>query len=1145
MPGLLLIAILAAAVTPAALAQDFRAVVTGQVTDSSGAVIPDAPLRLLNIETGVAVFTSTSSAGVYTFPPVAPGTYRLEAELAGFKKYVRESFTLQVQDRLVIDIVLEPGELTTVVSVRDEAPLIEAANASRGSVISGRTLVDMPLNGRNAFALAALEPGVVITARGQASTFLRTTANNGISSVVISGGQARSNEALLDGVPNTGSDGLIQFVPSVDATREFRVQTNVFDAEYGRFTGGVINAAIKSGTNEIHGTLFHFLRNSRLNARDPFAATIPQFGYNLFGGSAGGPVVLPRIYNGRNKTFWFVNYEGSREGVPRAFVSTVPTDLQRAGDFSQTRIRSGANILNFNIFDPLTTRQQGGAFVRDPFPGAVIPSTRFDPISARLINLYPAPNHPGDEVTGATNYRLSFRDPVRDDGYVVKVDHRFSDRHAIFARYSFRRFFVGRAGAFRNDVSGDSETRDAPGFAFDDTFVLNPTTVLNFRYGLSRFKVYAASRNLGTDMVALGFPEPFVRQLVVNAIPAITISNGLTPLSNANKLNRAAEDSHTLRGSVTKTAGAHTVKGGFEGRVLRSNSGSLGANAAGAFSFDQVFTRGPNPQQNIVNAGHGLASFLLGFPGGGSVANNIASAEQAPYYGFYAQDDWRVARRLTINLGLRYEWEGPYTERWDRLNRGFDFVTPSPIDAAARQAYARNPIPEIPPSQFTVRGGLLFANVGGQPRALSDIDRNNIAPRFGAAYQLTPKTVLRGGYGLFYGASTMSHESNNGFSVTTPYVASIDGNLTPLNRLSNPFPEGLRQPSGAGEGLMTLIGQGVSYTSVARRMAAAQQYQFSVQRELPGQILWETAYVGSRIVDLPVSTPRNVLAESFRAAAEEILRDTGRNVLNDAFPNPFRGLIPSGPLAGATVTRGQLLRPYPHFTGITEIAAPNGWSRFDSLQVKVNKRMSRGLSVTSAYTWGKLLERMRFLNEQDILPVKELNENDIPHRLVLSGIYELPFGPGKRFISKTRGFTARLLEEMQLNIIYTAQGGVPLTIDGAESVGRSAKLTRSERDVNNWFDRTAFRLREPLELTRTSRLPDVRSGGKNNFDISFFKTTQISESVRLQFRAESFNAMNRPEWSSPVMGFTNANFGRVLSTNTFARQFQFALKLLW
>lgn len=1145
MPRMLLTVLLAAAFAAAAAAQDFRAVVTGQVTDSSGGVIAGVPLRLINNETGVVVATTTSAAGVYTFPPVAPGAYRLEAEQTGFKKYVRESFTLQVQDRPVIDIVLEPGDLTAVITVTDEAPLVEAANASRGSVVAGRTLVDMPLNGRNAFALAALEPGVAITARGQASTFLRTTANNGISSVNIGGGQARSNEALLDGVPNTGSDGLIQFVPSVDATREFRVQTNVFDAEYGRFTGGVINAAIKSGTNEIHGTLFHFLRNSRLNARDPFAATIPQFAYNLFGGSAGGPVVLPKVYDGRNKTFWFVNYEGSREGVPRAFVSTVPTALQRGGNFSQTRIRSGANVLNFNLFDPLSTRQQGSTFVRDPFPGAVVPANRFNPISSRLINLYPDPNHPGDEVTGATNYRLSFKDPVRDDGYVVKMDHRFNDRHFMFARYSFRRFFVGRAREFRNDVNGDSESRDAPGLALDHTWVASPSTVLNFRYGLSRFKIGAAIDNLGTDMVALGFPPAFVSQLVVQAIPAITISNGFTPIANVNKLNRGAEDSHTLRASVTRTMAAHSLRGGVEARVLRSNSGSLGSNAAGAFSFDQVFTRGPNPQQNIVNAGHGLASFLLGFPAGGSVANNIAFAEQSPYYGFYVQDDWRVSRRLTLNFGLRYEWEGAYTERYDRLNRGFDYTTPSPISAAAREAYARNPIPEVPANQFAVLGGLLFANVGGQPRALADIDRNNIAPRFGAAYQLTPKTILRGGYGLFYGASTMSNESNNGFSVTTPYVASIDGNLTPLNNLSNPFPDGLRQPSGASEGLLTLIGQGVSYTATDRRMPIAQQYQFSIQRQLPGQILWETAYAGSRIEDLPVNRPMNIIPEQYRAAAEQTLRDTGRNVLNDAFPNPFRGLIASGPLAGATVTRGQLLRPFPHFTGITEIAAPIGSSRFDSLQVKINKRMSHGLAVTSAYTWGKFLERARFLNDQDARPVKELNANDIPHRLVVSGIYELPFGPGKTIGGQTRGFAARLIENMQLNVVYMAQGGVPLEISGAESVGRSAKLPKDQRTVDNWFDRTAFRLRQPLELTKTARLPDVRSGGKNNFDISFFKTTQITESVRLQFRAESFNAMNRPEWSSPTTAFTNANFTRVLSTNTFNRQFQFALKLLW
>ena len=345
-----LLLILAASIS----AQDFRASLTGRVTDPSGAVIPNATVTATNIETAVAVKTQTTGTGDYVLTALQPGTWKVEVEMTGFKRYVREGITLNVQERASIDIALEPGEVSTSVTVSAEASQLEVSNASRGELITGKVLVDLPLNGRNAFALAGLAPGVAMTARGQASTFLRPTANNGISGVALSGGQPRQNEVLLDGVPNTGSDGLIQFVPSVDAAQEFKVQTNSFDAEFGRFTGGVINAMIKSGTNEIHGAAFEFLRNSAFNARDPFATSIPQFGYNLYGFSLGGPAVLPKLYNGRNRTFWFFNYEGSREGVPRAFVSSVPTALQRQGDFSQTRVR----LANGSLAQSLSTTRQ-------------------------------------------------------------------------------------------------------------------------------------------------------------------------------------------------------------------------------------------------------------------------------------------------------------------------------------------------------------------------------------------------------------------------------------------------------------------------------------------------------------------------------------------------------------------------------------------------------------------------------------------------------------------------------------------------------------------------------------------------------------------------------------------------------------------
>ena len=354
-----------------------------------------------------------------------------------------------------------------------------------------------------------------------------------------------------------------------------------------------------------------------------------------------------------------------------------------------------------------------------------------------------------------------------------------------------------------------------------------------------------------------------------------------------------------------------------------------------------------------------------------------------------------------------------------------------------------------------------------------------------------------------------------------------------------------RSVTGASQGLLTLIGQGIAYTSPSRQQPTAHQYSFGFQQQLPWQMLFDASYVGNQVRRLPTNRNINGIPEQFRAAAETTFFATGRNTLNDAVTNPFFGVIATGPLAARTVTRGQLLRPYPHFTGVQVQSDPTGSSRYDALQMKLNRRFANGFSVTWAYAFTKQLERLRYLNDQDLRPVKELTEFDMPQRVVVTTAYELPFGPGRLFFKSAKGFTARLIEGMQLNALYQAQSGVPFEITGAESAGRSAKLSSSEQTLNRWFDTGAFVQRQGVQLVRTARLPDVRSGGRNNVDLSFFKTVQLAENVKLQFRAEAFNAFNRPEYSSPNGAFGNANFGRVTSVNTFARQLQFALKLIW
>ncbi|MPZ18786.1 MAG: TonB-dependent receptor plug domain-containing protein [Luteitalea sp.] len=1124
-------------------AQEFRATIVGRVTDSSGGVMPGVTVTATNVETSVATVAISNESGDYIIPALTPGLYRVEAALDGFRTYVQEGIRLEIQARPTIDIELAPGTVTEDLTVR-ATPLLETSNASRGEVITGRAVSDMPLIGRNVLTLGALVPGVQFTQRTQAGTFMRTSARfDGIS---ISGGQGRFNEVLLDGVPNTGSDGLTHFVPPVDATQEFKVQTNSFDAEFGRFTGGVINATTKSGTNQLSGSLYEFHRNSALNATDFFADDKPQFTYNLFGGSLGGPVTVPGLYEGRGRTFFFASYEGSREGVSRAFLSTVPTERERQGDFSETFVElPNGEAAPVVVYDPATTRQAGDTWLRDPFPGNRIPLERMDPVARELINLYPQPNAPGDPITGANNYRLSFKDPVPIDGYVFRIDHRLNDRHQSSVRYSRRHFQVNAQGPFQNDVTGTLRDFYSPGISLDHTYTVNKTMFMNARYGFSRFTDVSVADSVGSDLLGLGFPASLVDALPVQALPTVDI-DGLTRLSdvNNNKRNWNREAVHTARGSLTKLWGHHTWRLGGEARIMMSESDNRGGAGAGSYSFDQVFTRGPNPQAATQMGGHPLASFLLGLGSGGEVANNVLVDERAPYYAFYAQDDWRVTSKLTVNLGLRYEWEGAYTSATNALNRGFAFDSASPLEADARAAYAANPIPELPLDQFRVQGGLSFAGVDGHPRGLTNLDRNNISPRVGFAYGLTPRTVIRGGYGLFYGPTTLLGETRHGFSVSTPWVTSFDGMLTPSTTLSNPFPNGLQQSSGADLGLMTNVGDSVSFVNPDRTNPYTHQYQVSVQRELPWETLVDVAYTGSLGRSLPVTRELNAIPEPVRAHAREVFVGTGRNILNDSVPNPFDGLITSGPLSGATTTRGQLLRPYPQFTSVEMFDDSIGTSRYDAFQLKVSRRFSEAFSLLAAYTASRHTERTRFLNDTDLEPIEEASAFDVPHLLTVSTTWELPFGPGRRFLGDASGLAGKILEGYQLNVIYSAGSGIPLNFSGAELVG-DPSLPASDRTIERYFDTGAFRQRETLELVGLARTTDVRAPGKNNVDLSLFKTTSITAGVQLQIRVEAFNAFNHPEFLEPNSSFGNPNFGRITALNTFTRQIQFGARLIW
>ncbi len=1054
-----------------------------------------------------------------------------------------------------IDFVLEPGAITESVTVTGEAPLLDASSSTVGHVVSRQTIQDIPLNGRNTFVLMVTVPGVVTTARDNTIYFMRYSAagdSAGIASMSISGAPGTFNEYLLDGVPATSDNNAVIFVPSIDATQEFRLQTNSFDAEYGRFLGGVVNTSTRSGTNTVHGTAFNFSRNSVWNARDFFAASKPKFAYNQFGAAVGGPVYLPKLYDGGSRTFFFVHWDGSREGVPRSFVSTVPTQAERNGDFSQSFTRAGGQATPVVVYDPATTRASGSAYVRDPFPGNQIPPVRQNAVAKGLLGVYPLPSATGDAVTHVNNFPLSYKDPVSDDGIIAKVDHRFSDRNQLFVRIFWRHFYVRGGGEFLNGGTSRGVNRYSPGVALGHTFVLSPSTVLDFRYGLSRYRARIVSDSYGYDLGSLGFPRSLTAAVDRPAIPRVTAS-GYTGYG-AFSLTESVGETHAARAGLFTQKGRHGLRAGFGARVYRHNSGPGGA-TSGTYAFDGVFTRGPNPQAASTTAGNAIASMLLGLGASGSMTYQASLARQAPFYEVYLQDDVRVSARLTLNLGVRYEVEGSHTERFNRFNRGFDLSAASPVESAAVAAYAANPIPEVAAAQFKVKGGLLFAGAGQTARSLADVDANNIMPRIGAAFVLTPRTVVRGGYGHFY-ASTMAQSypgqadagdqtPSYGFSSTTSWVTSIGG-LTPVDTLSNPFPNGITAPAGSAQGLATQIGQAISFVNPQRRQPWTRQFNVGIQRQFSGELLVEAAYAGTRTADFPISVALNATPQQAQAQARQNYITTGRNTLSDTFPNPFYGLVSSGSLSLASTTRGQLLLPYPHFTGITRMGANVGSSSYNSLQAKATKRFGRGLSFLASYTLSKLLEEMSFLNANDAQPTRQLSSFDSPQRFVVTASYQLPMGKGHRFLAGAAGVAGKLVEGWQANAVYTAQSGVPITLSGGESVGRSAAIPSDQQTLQRWFDTSAFRLRQTLEFAGTAVLPDVRTHGTSNFDLSLFKDTQIRERLKVQFRAESFNLFNRAAFGAPnANAASGASFGVVSSQVNFSRQLQFGLKLLW
>jgi hypothetical protein len=1125
----------AVAVVPAR-GQEARGTITGTVTDQSGAVLINATVEVRHQETNEVTQTVTSAAGAYTLPFLRTGVYSITVTASGFKKAVRDKVELRVGDRLQADFTMELGGVTEQVTVTGEVELLQTATANSGQVIDREAVKDLPLLGRNPFMLAAVATGVQYTPTRQ-SRSNRPFDNGGMDSFAMNGGRQFTNEFLLDGVPNTNTETTspsnLSFVPSPDATEEFKVQTNTYDAQYGRTGGGAVNVSLKSGTNQLHGNIYHYFRHDKLNA-NAFESNAAGRGKNSFrwnqpGVQVDGPVYLPKLYDGRNKTFFMYSWEKIKSAIPFPQTYTVPTALQRAGDFSQTIQANGQPII---IYDPLTTVQSGNTYTRQPFGSNVVPANRIDPVAKNIVNYIAPPNTAGD-ARGFFNLVAS-PNTVSDeyDQHIIRIDQQVGDKHRFFSRYvrGNRHESNSYAGYVRGSSPWYDHWRINQGGNFDLTSALTPTTVLVSRLGYIRHQFAIAQHAEGFDPSTLGFPASIVNPLPRKFFPRINYTDysAFGPQRSTGS-EFTFSDTWSWSETLSQVIRAHSLKYGVEVRRMLNNQQRPTSSFA-TFNFTKGFTQ-RNPLAGDAASGNAFASLLLGYPASGGSDRVADPAYANNYWVGFIQDDWKATRRLTLNLGLRWDYESPLVERYDRHNVGFDPTSTSNLQVPGMQ----------------VKGGLLFSGVNGT-RFPFKRDLNNWQPRIGAAYQLSSNTVFRGGYGMSF-LPTFDPGGNLGFSVTTPYVASIDGDITPFNTLKNPFPEGYIPVPGSSRGLATLAGSGISFRNSDRVVPVVHQYSFGIQRELPWRLLIDASYIGSMTKSLQASKGINEVSK------ENLALGTG---LNASVPNPFAGLLPGTQLNAANTTRGQLLRPYPQFLGITENSRSVGSSRYDSFQLRIEKRLSSGAHFLASYTISKSIEAVGYLNAQASWNEfdRVLTSVDSPQRLVVSGGYSLPW------FKTGRGLKTQVLGGWQMAGILLAQKGIPTgTPGGAVATGVNPKLANQTRD--RWFNTctttltgvrqncasadepVAFTVQPPFTLrTLGSRFPNIRDRRPTVLDLSIFKTFPLTERVRMQFRAEAFNAFNTPWFGQPNTTLGSANFGVVSpSQANDPRNIQLALRL--
>jgi hypothetical protein len=1144
--------VVALALTAALHAQETRGTIVGRVTDPTGAVVAGVEIRATSASTGVSAVAKSNTSGNYTLPYLLPGTFTVQAEMAGFKKLVREGIELRVNDTVEVNLELSLGNVSEAVEVRAETPLLSTVESSLGQVVDQRRIQELPSFGSSPMVLVQLAPGV-INATDMRLAKAGSFSINKNSQFATDGAGIYNNEFTLDGVANTqaqGTSARVGFIPPQTAVGEFRVQTASYDATVGHTIGALVNVSTRSGGNDFHAEAYWWLRNSAFDAPNIFqnraGTKLPVYQDNRYGFWASGPVRLPRLYDGRNQTFWFYTWEANQFGIPASYTNTVPSDAIRRGDLSQL-LRLGAG---YQVYDPFTTTAvAGGRFQRQPIPGNIIPANRLDPVAQNIMQYYPLPNQAGT-ADGRNNHFRTAKALEKTWVHLMRFDHAFNQNHRVFLRLSKDFWEEDKNRVFTTGANGIILNRQNQGLTLDDVYVFDPSFLMNVRYGITYANFTERRISQGFDLASLGF-SPSTVALVprhLATFPLVNV-NPFTQFSNSETGDGGNySTTHSFGTTLTKLHGSHNFRFGGDFRVYRENAGRYSGDNSPRLIPGTTYTRGPQDTSPVPTLGGEIAAFLLGIPDG-EMTRTATLAEQDRYLGFYIQDDWKVSPKLVLNLGLRYEYESPITERFNRSVLTFAFGQSSPIEAAARANYAASPIAELPVAQFRVQGGLTFAGVDGNPRQYWRGEKNNLMPRFGIAYQITPKTVFRGGIGLFFDTLGVNKGDSiqTGFSQTTPIQASLDSGLSFVATNANPFPRGLIAPLGAAGGLSTNLGQAVSFFWPVRKQAYISRWSAGFQQMLPFQFLGEATYVGSRGTRLGLTrqlnnTPAQYLSTSPTRDQRTI------DFLGQQFRSPFFGL---NPIYGQNISRANLLRPFPQF-GNVSFTDHSGYSWYHALQTRLEKRFSRGFTFQVSYTWSKTMEAVEFLNAVDPMPYESIASLDRTHRFVGSGIWELPFGRGRRIGSRLPAPVEFFAGGWQLSGIMQKQSGAPLGFGDVWTLFTgnpdNIKLPEDTRGVDRWFNVDAGFNRTSAQALASNlrasplRFGGIRADGQARWDLSAIKNFRLTEKAAFQFRAECLNAWNHPNLFAPNTTPTSTAFGAITGQDV-PRSWQFSLKL--